>query len=76
VGVVAVHRVADVHAEAAVQVVALLQRGREFGREPVGGDVQIVVGVQLKPTAEVSTMRIEMPLCRVASGSVRTASQM
>jgi len=35
-----------------------------------------MIGVQEKPGSAVSTMRMEMPLCRGASGSVRQASQM
>ena len=34
------------------------------------------IGAALKPGSFVSTMKIEMPLCFLASGSVRAASQM
>jgi hypothetical protein len=35
-----------------------------------------MIGVQEKPGSPVSTMRMEMPRCFGAAGSVRQASQM
>ena len=34
----------------------------------------VMIGVQEKPGSEVSTIRMEIPLCRGASGAVRQAS--
>ena len=36
----------------------------------------VTIGVQENPGDDVGTIRIEIPLCFGASGSVRTASQM
>jgi hypothetical protein len=41
--VVPVHRIGDVETEAAVQVVARVDGRQRFGREPVGGRVEVVV---------------------------------